>query len=59
MLFLIAQIKHFGTLNAMQQTASLYKAPFTKKIRKTGKKESKIHFWLKTANFWQFFLIFS
>ena len=31
MLFLIAQIKRFGTLNATQKTAALYKAPFFKK----------------------------
>ena len=31
MLFLIAQIKRFGTLNAAQKTAALYKALFLKK----------------------------
>ena len=36
MLFLIAQIKRFGTLNATQKTAALYKAPFLKKSRKTA-----------------------
>ena len=30
MLFLIAEIKCFGTLNATQKTAALYKAPFLK-----------------------------
>ena len=31
MLFLIAQTKRFGTLNATQKTAALYKAPLLKK----------------------------
>ena len=35
MWFLIAQIKRFGTLNATQKTAALYKAPFLKKSGKT------------------------
>ena len=34
---LIAQIRHFGTLNAKQKTAALYKAPFFKKSRKTDR----------------------
>ena len=34
MLFLIAQIKHFGTLNATQETTALYKATFLKKSGK-------------------------
>ena len=34
MWFLIAQIKRFGTLNAMQKTAGLYKAQFLKKSQK-------------------------
>ena len=33
MWFLIAQIKRFGTMNAMQKTADLYNAPFLKKSR--------------------------
>ena len=37
MLFLISQIKRFGTLNATQKTAALYKAPFLKKSMKTDK----------------------
>ena len=37
MWFLIAQIKPFGTLNATQKTAALYKAPFLKKSRKTAR----------------------
>ena len=37
MLFLIAQIKRFGTLNATQKTAALYKARFLKKSRKTDR----------------------
>ena len=37
MSFFIAQIKRFGTLNAMQKTAALYKAPFLKKSRKTDR----------------------
>ena len=59
MLFLIAQIKSFRSLNATQQTAALYKAPFLKKSRKTDRN------WLfLTKNafltiFRQFFLIFS
>ena len=36
MLVLIAQIKRFGTLNATQKTAALYKALFLKKSRKTA-----------------------
>ena len=35
-LVLIAQIKRFGTLNATQKIASLYKAPLLKKSRKTA-----------------------
>ena len=31
MLFLIAQIKRFGTLSATQKTAALFTAPFFKK----------------------------
>ena len=37
MLFLIAQIKRFGTLNAMQKNAALFKEPFLKKSGKTSK----------------------
>ena len=36
MLFLIAQIKLFGTLNARQKNAALYTAPFLKKSGKTA-----------------------
>jgi hypothetical protein len=36
MLFLIAQIKRFGTLNATQKTAALYTARFLKKSGKTA-----------------------
>ena len=36
MLVLIAQIKRFGTPNATQKTAALYKAPFLNKTRKTA-----------------------
>ena len=59
MLVLIAQIKRFGTLNATQKTAALYKAPCLKKSRKTARN------WLfLTKNalltiFRQFFLIFT
>jgi hypothetical protein len=38
MLFLIAQIKRFVTLNATQKTAALYTTPFLKKSGKTAKK---------------------
>ena len=34
---LIAQKKRFGTLNATQKIAALYKAPFLKKSRKTAR----------------------
>ena len=34
MLFLIAQIKRFGTLNETQKKAALYKAPFLKNQEK-------------------------
>ena len=37
MLFLMAQIKRFGTLNTAQKTAALYKAQFLKKSRKTAR----------------------
>ena len=59
MWFLIAQIKRFGTLNATQKTAALYKALFFKKTRKTVRNwpfETKRAF---LAIFRQFFLIFS
>ena len=35
MLFLIAQIRRFGTLNATQKNAALYTAPFLKKSGKS------------------------
>ena len=38
MLFLIAQIRSFGTLNATQKTAALYKAPFLKNKEKKFQK---------------------
>ena len=59
MLVLIAQIKRFGTLNAAQKNAALYKAPFLKKTRKTAKIGpflTKIAFLTILK---QFFLIFS
>ena len=59
MLFLIAQIKRFGTLSATQKTAALYKAPFLKKSRKTAR---NLPFLTKNAFltiFRQFVLIFS
>ena len=59
MLFLIAQIRRFGTLNATQKTAALYKAPFLKESRKTARNQP---FLLKNAFltiFRKFFLIFS
>ena len=40
MLFLIAQIKRFETLNTMQKTAALYTAPFLKKIKKNCQKRA-------------------
>ena len=58
MLFLIAQIKRFGTLNAMQKTAALYTAPFLKNQEKLPKNSQKHIFLLSLTNFWQFFLIF-
>ena len=59
MLFLIALIKRFGTLNATQKTTALYKAPFLKKSRKTA---GNWPFLTKKAFltiFRQFFQIFS
>ena len=59
MLFLIAQITRFWTLNATQKIAALYKSPFLKKSRKTARNWP---FWTKNAFltiFMQFFLIFS
>ena len=38
MLFLIAQIKRLGTLNATQKTSALYTALFLKKSGKTAQK---------------------
>ena len=48
MWFLIAQIKRFGTLNATQKNAALYKTPFLKKSRKTAK---NLPFFNKTSIF--------
>ena len=59
MLFLIAQIKRFGTLNATLKTTALYEAPCLKKSRKT---DINLPFLTKNAFltiFRQFFLIFS
>ena len=45
MLFLIAPIKRFGTLNATQKkTAALYKAPFLKNLEKLPKNNQKCIF---------------
>ena len=44
MMFLIAQIKRFGTLNAMQKTAALYKAQILKKSGKLPKNSQKCIF---------------
>ena len=44
MLFLIAQIERFGTLNTMQKTAALYTSLFLKKsgkLLKNSKKKTK------------------
>ena len=44
MLFLIAQIRRFGTLNATQKTAALYKALFFKnqeKLQEIGRFHKK------------------
>jgi hypothetical protein len=51
MLFLIAQIKRFGTLNATQKTAALYDAPFLKKSGKNCLKIVKIAFFAKNGQF--------
>jgi hypothetical protein len=56
MLFLIAQIKRFGTLNATQKNAALFKAPFMKKIRKNCLKIVKNAFFVKNG---QFLAVFS
>ena len=59
MFCLIAQIKRFGTLNAMQKTAALYKAQF---LKKSGKTAGNWSFLTKNAFlniFRQFFQIFS
>jgi len=59
MLFLIAQIKRFGTLNATQKTAALYEAPFLKKSRKTARNWPFLTKNAFLTIFRQFFLIFS
>ena len=58
MLFLVAQIRRFGTLNTTQKTTALYKAQFLKKSRKTDrnwplKKKKKNYFpdFLKKIDF--------
>ena len=58
MLFLIAQNKRFGTLNATQKTKALYKAPFWKKIRKNILNIVKNAFYVKNGQFLALFLIF-
>ena len=59
MLFLIAQIKRFGTLNATQKTTTLYKALFLKKSGSltvkelTGaEKKVKKNFQKKNLKYW-------
>ena len=59
MLFLIAKIKRFGTLNATQKNAALYKAPFLKKIKKNCQKLAVLNKNAFLTIFMQFFLIFS
>ena len=60
MLFLIAQIKLFGTLNARQKTCSPLQMTVLEKITKNHLKIVKnAFFFVKMANFWQFFQIFS
>ena len=58
MLFLIAQFKRFGTLNTMQKTAALYKAPFLKKSGKNCLKIVKNTFFVKNIQFLAVFLDF-
>ena len=55
---LIAQFKRFGTLNAMQKTVALYKAPFSKKSRKTARNWPFLTKKAFLTIFRQFFLIF-
>ena len=57
-MFLIAQVKPFGTLNATQKTAALYKAMFLKKSRKTGRNWQFLTKNAVLTIFRQFFLIF-
>ena len=54
----IAQIKRFVTLKAMQKTASLYTAPLLKKSGKTCLKIVKTAFFLKNGRFLAVFLDF-
>ena len=57
---LLAEIKHFGTLNATQKTAALYKAPLLKK-KEEKKTVRNWSFLTKNAfltSFRQYFLIF-
>ena len=59
MLFLIAQIKRFGTLIATQKNAAFYTAPFLKKIRKKNcPKIVKNAFFVKNNQFPAVFLDF-
>ena len=56
MLFLIAQIKRFGTQSATQKTAALYTGQFFEKNQEKLPKNSQKSL---LANFRRFFLIFS
>ena len=58
MLFLIAQIKLFGTLKATQKTAALYEAPFLKKLRKNCLKIVKNALFVKNGQYLAVFLYF-
>ena len=58
MLFLIAQIKRFGTLSSTQKTTGLYKAPFLKKSGKNCLKIVKNAFFVKNGQFLAVFLHF-
>ena len=59
MLFLIVRLRRFGTLNAMQKTKALYKAPFLKKSRKTARNCPLLTQKCFFDQFRQFFPIFS
>ena len=55
-LFLRAQLKQFGTLNATQKTAALYKAPFLKKEKwENCLKLVKNAFFVKSGQFMKLF----